>query len=163
MWTTTQWQSISSPPSSRSSSPPWSPSLFSGFPSSAFLATPSKELGLVVAGMGLPLRVMELHPPITELPPPAMAPLPTATAAATSRSTSRALLIYSSRWPIFKGPPTTLLVKELRTQMESVTHHKRVPWWPDAKMTIVPQDLKISATKMSSCHTAPNGSWTTER
>merc|ERR1712203_528483 len=61
------------------------------------------------------------------LPPPATAPRPTATAAATSRSTSRALLICSSRWPIFKGPPTTLLVKELRTQMESVTHHKRIP------------------------------------
>merc|ERR1712088_320652 len=101
------------------------PSLFSGFPSSAFLATPSKELG--VAATGLPPQGTELHPPITELPPPAMAPLPTGTAAATSRSTSRALLIYSSRWPIFKDPPTTLLVKELRTQMESVTHHKRVP------------------------------------
>merc|ERR1712027_4242 len=61
------------------------------------------------------------------LPPPATAPLPTATDAATSRSTSRALLICSSRWPIFKGPPTTLPVKELRTQMESVTRHKWVP------------------------------------
>merc|ERR1712088_1176892 len=88
---------------------------------------PSVIALIIAALIGLPLQVMELPPPITELPPPAMAPRPTATAAATSRSTSRALVIYSSRWPIFKGPPTTLLVKELRTQMESVTHHKRVP------------------------------------
>merc|ERR1712088_998879 len=88
---------------------------------------PSVIALIVAALIALPLLGTELHPPITELPPPAMAPLPTATDAATSRSMSRALLIYSSRWPIFKGPPTTLLVKELRTQMESVTHHKRVP------------------------------------
>merc|ERR1712062_833557 len=92
-----------------------------------FDCPPSSRGSHLQPSWGLPLRVMELPPPITELPPPAMAPLPTAMAAATSRSTSRALLIYSSRWPIFKGPPTTLLVKELRTQMESVTHHKRVP------------------------------------